>query len=346
MKSPTDKPEANRLNEEKRVSVVYLDDPTSVGDSVEVIDQDVVNLDKIDFAAKRITVPFVDCCLLFHSVISRLRTRTKVHDDFDNYTTLGPDAHGRVNGMELGPFWLLTASRGEQGEIIVERGYESVGILVPPDVLEKHLVTRGRFTDFELTKGTEIRHPDIESARRNFELGMKIADAAESAPEVFDDSHWTRYGAQVEFVDSLLATIESCKADENVAVDKKGKSYSKIVRTCEDFTLSLDGRRPYLSELCAAAHVSERTLQYAFHDIMGMSPLTYLIRLRLHRARDELQKASGDSTTVTSVALNWGFWHFGEFSRAYKRENRGTLHEWVHATNADGLLKHPDFSDA
>jgi len=31
-----------------------------------------------------------------------------------------------------------------------------------------------------------------------------------------------------------------------------------------------------------------------------------------------LRKAKSGSTTVTDVALNWGFWHFGEFSRAYK----------------------------
>ena len=64
--------------------------------------------------------------------------------------------------------------------------------------------------------------------------------------------------------------------------------------------------------------VSERTLQYAFRDIMGMSPLTYLHRLRLHRARDELRKTDSSDTTVTDVAMRWGFWHFGEFSRAYK----------------------------
>ncbi|MCH8337094.1 MAG: helix-turn-helix domain-containing protein, partial [Proteobacteria bacterium] len=75
---------------------------------------------------------------------------------------------------------------------------------------------------------------------------------------------------------------------------------------------------PYMSELCATANVSERTVQNAFQDIMGMSPLTYLHRLRLHRARDELRKAKSGSTTVTDVALNWGFWHFGEFSRAYR----------------------------
>jgi AraC-like DNA-binding protein len=154
--------------------------------------------------------------------------------------------------------------------------------------------------------------------RHLFELGARIAEAAENTPEIFDDSHWARYGAQVEFMDSLLATIESCDPDETVDTDKKGRSYSQIVRTCEDYTLNLEGRRPYMSELCATANVSERTLQNAFNNIMGMSPLTYLHRLRLHRARDELRKAKSGSTTVTDVAMNWGFWHFGEFSRAYK----------------------------
>ncbi|MBK9673874.1 MAG: helix-turn-helix domain-containing protein [Betaproteobacteria bacterium] len=28
--------------------------------------------------------------------------------------------------------------------------------------------------------------------------------------------------------------------------------------------------------------------------------------------------ATHGSTTVTAEALNWGFWHFGEFSRAYR----------------------------
>jgi len=191
-------------------------------------------------------------------------------------------------------------------------------LLVPPQIIHEHLALRRTKAVFDFPEDIEVRHPATEIARNLFELGARIAEAAENAPGVFNDSHWARYGAQVEFMDSLFATIESCVPDETVDTDKKGKSYSQTVRTCEDYTLNLDGRRPYLSELCAAANVSERTLQYAFQDIMGMSPLTFLHRLRLHRARDELRKAESCSTTVTDVAMNWGFWHFGEFSRAYK----------------------------
>jgi len=47
-------------------------------------------------------------------------------------------------------------------------------------------------------------------------------------------------------------------------------------------------------------------------------PVAYLTRLRLHRVRQALLAATHGSTTVSAVALDWGFWHFGEFSRAYK----------------------------
>jgi len=52
--------------------------------------------------------------------------------------------------------------------------------------------------------------------------------------------------------------------------------------------------------------------------VMGLTPVAYLVRLRLHRVRQALLAAPCASTTVSAEALNWGFWHFGEFTRAYK----------------------------
>ena len=302
----------------RAVSVVQMTDPTAAGDSIEVLDQDVVNLDPEGFEVKRVTVPLAECCLLYQRTNAALRTRTRIHEDFEACTILGPQARGSIDGMELQSFALIAAGPGKQAEIIVDSDYESIALLAPPRVLHEHLALRRIKPGFDFPEDIEIWHPATEVGRDLFDLGVRIADAAEHAPATFNDSHWARYGAQVEFLDALFATIESCHPDEYVDTDKKGKSYSQIVRACEDYTLALDGRRPYLSELCATANVSERTLQYAFHDIMGMSPLTYLHRLRLHRARDELRKAKSGSTTITDVAMNWGFWHFGEFSRAYK----------------------------
>ena len=318
MNSPVRPPGGRPPKELKEVSVDYLTDPTAVGESVEVLDQDIVNLDSADFAVKRVTVPLVECCLIYQWTKARLRTRTRISEDFDACTLLGPEAHGSLDGTKLQPHSMIFAGPAASGEIIVDSGYESVTLLVPPEILDEQLARRRIRADFDFPKNIDVWHPTTEIARSNFELGARTSETAVNTPEVFNDNHWARYGAQVEFIDALAATIESCNSDEAADTDKKRKSYSQIVRACEDFTLDLHERRPYVSDLCAAANVSERTLQYAFRDIMGMSPLTYLHRLRLHRARDELRSSNSESTTVTNIALNWGFWHFGEFSRAYK----------------------------
>lgn len=307
------------LPEELReVLVSRFTDPTTVGDSIELVNLDVVNLDPEHFEIKRVSVPLEECHLIYTCTNAAVRTRVLVHEGFETCYILGPQARGSIDGAKLQPHAMIATGPGTDVEVIVERDYESVGWLMRPGVIYEHLALRGMKKDFVIPDNHEVWHPATEVARDLFELGVRIAEAAENSPGIFNDSHFARYGAQVEFMDSLLATIESCDPDETVDTDKKGRSYSQIVRSCEDYTLNLEGRRPYVSELCATASVSERTLQIAFNNIMGMSPLTYLHRLRLHRARDELRKAKSGSTTVTDVAMNWGFWHFGEFSRAYK----------------------------
>jgi transcriptional regulator GlxA family with amidase domain len=91
-----------------------------------------------------------------------------------------------------------------------------------------------------------------------------------------------------------------------------------VVQITEDYALAHAGERMYVTDLCEAAGVSERTLQYAFKAVMGMTPVANLTRLRLHRVRHSLRTTTQASTTVTTEALRWGFWHFGDFSRAYK----------------------------
>jgi AraC family ethanolamine operon transcriptional activator len=318
MNQPIEKSRRNLPKELSEVLIEHLTDPTTVRDSIELLNHEVVHLTPEVFEVKRITVPLEDCCLIYTWSNAAARSRAKVHKDFDLYTVVGPHAGGSLNGAALNACALIASASGAQAEVIIDAGYEAIAWLVAPQVLDEHLKLRGTNREFSVPELPEIWHPAKDVARAHFELGVRIAEAAENAPQIFNDNHWARYGAQVEFMDSLITVIESCSSDDEADTDKKRRSYSEIVKKCEDFTSGLEGRRPYVSELCALAQVSERTLQYAFRDIMGMPPLTYLHRLRLHRARDELRAANHGSTTVTTVALNWGFWHFGEFSRTYK----------------------------
>lgn len=72
-------------------------------------------------------------------------------------------------------------------------------------------------------------------------------------------------------------------------------------------------------DIANAASVSPRALQLAFGRHLGTTPMAYLRRVRLDRARAELVAAtSGDGTTVTGTAARWGWARPSRFAAAYR----------------------------
>jgi len=69
-------------------------------------------------------------------------------------------------------------------------------------------------------------------------------------------------------------------------------------------------------DLCEALHVSRRTLQYSFQDVLQMSPVTYLRALRLNGVRRDLKRAGEEP--VADRAARWGFWHQSRFAADYR----------------------------
>jgi len=71
-------------------------------------------------------------------------------------------------------------------------------------------------------------------------------------------------------------------------------------------------------DLCAAACVTERTLQYAFRETFGFSSLGFLHLRRFHVARRDLLAADGKTAMVNEIAQRNGFYDMGRFSVRYK----------------------------
>ncbi len=69
--------------------------------------------------------------------------------------------------------------------------------------------------------------------------------------------------------------------------------------------------------LAEVAGVSVRGLYAGFQEYCGVSPMLYLRNLRLDQARGDLL-AVGQGTSVSGVAMRWGFTHLGRFSAEYK----------------------------
>lgn len=72
------------------------------------------------------------------------------------------------------------------------------------------------------------------------------------------------------------------------------------------------------AQVAAAAHTSVRALQLAFRRHLDTTPMNYLRRTRLARARHELEAADPARTTVTAIAFRWGFTSLSRFTAYYR----------------------------
>ena len=93
---------------------------------------------------------------------------------------------------------------------------------------------------------------------------------------------------------------------------------SEIVERVDAFLRENLGETVTIAELSRIAGVSERTLRAAFHDVVGVSPKQHVIRQRLQAARAALSAAEPGTTTVTDVAMSYGFLELGRFAGRYR----------------------------
>ena len=70
-------------------------------------------------------------------------------------------------------------------------------------------------------------------------------------------------------------------------------------------------------EIAAALAVSVRSLEAGFREWRQETPVAFMRRLRLARAREQLSDPTVQ-TTVTEVALSCGFLHLSRFAQYYR----------------------------
>jgi AraC-like DNA-binding protein len=73
-----------------------------------------------------------------------------------------------------------------------------------------------------------------------------------------------------------------------------------------------------LADLCAETGVAGRTLNLACEEFLGQSAMRYARGRRLDHARQCLLMADPAATSVTDVAMRYGFWELGRFAQAYR----------------------------
>jgi AraC-like DNA-binding protein len=120
-----------------------------------------------------------------------------------------------------------------------------------------------------------------------------------------------------DLVESFAAAVLT--AQPVAAANRKGQRRYDLIRRAEREALRVATEPPRLPQLAEAAGASPRLLEYAYRDLYGMGAMQCLRLLRLNEVHRALLRAGSRELTITSVAFEWGFYHLGDFSAAYKR---------------------------
>lgn len=123
---------------------------------------------------------------------------------------------------------------------------------------------------------------------------------------------------------ALADAVLQCFRPEHVVAELPtcASSRQRIVRLAREYMQAHAESVITVPDLCEAAHTSRRALQYAFEDLLQVSPITYLRCMRLNRARRDLlrqaRQGAGAGGGVGDVAARWGFWHLSRFAGDYR----------------------------
>lgn len=117
-------------------------------------------------------------------------------------------------------------------------------------------------------------------------------------------------------LDSCLQALMTASQDHGR--HNEHRVHRHIVNCVRDLTLSNHCEALTIGELCTTLNISRRTLNHAFQQVLGITPVAYMRNVRLHRIRAELQFSPKQVTSIANVASRWGFWHMSLFSRYYR----------------------------
>ena len=142
------------------------------------------------------------------------------------------------------------------------------------------------------------------------------------AKRILEASKHPDSSKQQDVISGLGADLVCCLLDSQMPdglASKPGRAWQRRrIRLRAIEIMRLKARDSLsMGELCQKLGVSWRQLDYAFKEHFGLAPKAYYNRLRLQGLREDLLKA-GPGSTVTQLAGNWGFTHFGQLSVDYR----------------------------
>ncbi|MFA9218182.1 MAG: helix-turn-helix domain-containing protein [Sphingomonadaceae bacterium] len=237
-------------------------------------------------------------------------------------------ASTRINGRQTAPDWIMVQPGNVEFELVTPSAYSIFGIVASRALLSEMAQRYGCQIDWQRVQAAELLQVDSKALMRCLQVLTQLlpADGSAAADAVTAVEQWQELVLGV-----LLDMLDHSCVEPALAASLPRRR--RVVALARDYIMAHRSEAITVPELCERVHVSRRTLQYCFDDVLGMSPMLYLRMVRLNGVRRQLQ----DGGAIGDVAGAWGLSNFSQFSSDYRKLFGQRPSASLRARPADGL---------
>lgn len=274
----------------------------------------------------------LDFVQLFHEHANQtvLQAGSGRPDTMSLAITIAADPGSWYCGHDIGGRRLIALSPQREFELLAGAGMDLMAVCIDTAPLAALATTLfGPGFELRLPEPVPVRQPGFDETEFSRLLGAALTLARENLAQLEQPA--ARHMLSLSLADAVLHCIGADAFEQKLPASTVARRH--IVAMAREYMHSHADEAITVPDLCTATGVSRRALQYAFEDVVHLSPVTYLRVMRLNRVRCELQTRMRD--TIGDVAARWGFWHLSRFASDYSR----LFGELPSATRARWLAK-------
>lgn len=249
------------------------------------------------------------------------------------------DTATRINGRQAAENTLMVRPGDVEFELVTPSAYSIYGIVASRKLLEDAAQRHGCRIDWQQVQAAEVLQVDASARAACLRTlsaalppgaayavdGAAAADARVVAPGTgrLPAGAGASGDAGDAWQDGVLSSLLDL-LDRSCGEPVASPSLQRRRRVVEHVRAYIDAHMAdhaalTVPLLCQQVHVSRRTLQYCFEDVLGMSPLLYMRMMRLNGARRALLDQGAGRAAIGDVADAWGMSNFSQFSSDYRK---------------------------
>jgi len=255
----------------------------------------------------------------FHLAQVKARVRGPLEEGWASLGLMRARVESSFHGFVTDQGVLICNPPGEGIDGRIMPGFECAAVNVPRTLWEECRVLAGvKRTTF----GSVVAHRLPAEVYVRIERRLQVVRRQLRAANTL---HMVRLASReaADFTRQVATLAWRLSAVPEEPARDSPRNRARLARRAEEWMRAHLSEAVQVTDACLALGVSRRELEYAFRGNFEISPRDFLQVLRLNAVRRALQLGTGEES-VSRLAVDHGFTHFGRFAANYRalfREN-------------------------